>query len=331
MANKILKSRVILKHDIEENWLKATNFIPLRGEVVVYDPDNTYDYARFKIGDGITQADGTVVGTKVNDLPFVTDNIEIPTPDVSGQIAEHNTSGSAHNDIRQIASKKYTKPENGIPKTDLASDVQASLAKADTALQEIPSEYVTDTELNAKGYLTEHQSLAGYATEEWVEGKKYLTEVPSEYITETELNNKNYLTSYTETDPTVPAWAKAESKPSYNLGEVTDTSNYVRMTPAERAKLSGVADGANKYIHPDTHDVEMITGLAKVATSGQYSDLSGVPTSMTPTEHDHSIDDVTGLQDALDSKAPTHNHPYPNIPLPNSQYNKALDLIQLPF
>lgn len=31
-------------------------------------------------------------------------------------------------------------------------------------ITEIPSEYVTETELNAKGYLTEHQSLDGYAT-----------------------------------------------------------------------------------------------------------------------------------------------------------------------
>jgi len=31
---------------------------------------------------------------------------------------------------------KYDKPETGIPKIDLASDVQTSLGKADTALQE---------------------------------------------------------------------------------------------------------------------------------------------------------------------------------------------------
>ena len=30
---------------------------------------------------------------------------------------------------------KYAKPDGGIPKTDLASDVQTSLGKADTALQ----------------------------------------------------------------------------------------------------------------------------------------------------------------------------------------------------
>ena len=33
-------------------------------------------------------------------------------------------------------------------------------------------------------------------------------------------NDAGYLTSYTETDPTVPAWAKAASKPSYTASEV---------------------------------------------------------------------------------------------------------------
>lgn len=34
--------------------------------------------------------------------------------------------------------EKYTKPSTGIPKTDLASDVQTSIGKADTALQSVP-------------------------------------------------------------------------------------------------------------------------------------------------------------------------------------------------
>lgn len=33
-------------------------------------------------------------------------------------------------------------------------------------------------------------------------------------------NDKGYMTEFTETDPTVPAWAKAESKPSYTAAEV---------------------------------------------------------------------------------------------------------------
>ena len=37
----------------------------------------------------------------------------------------------------------YVKPSGGIPKTDLASAVQTSLGKADTALQSVPSTYRT--------------------------------------------------------------------------------------------------------------------------------------------------------------------------------------------
>ena len=90
-------------------------------------------------------------------------------------------------------------------------------------LKSIPSEYITETELNAKGYLTEHQSLANYYTKPEVNelipdlsgyalkteiptvptnvsafnnDVGYLTEIPAEYVTETELNAKGYLTEH---------------------------------------------------------------------------------------------------------------------------------------
>lgn len=61
MADKFLTSRVMQKHDIEENWLKATNFVPYAGEIIVYDPDDNYPYPRIKVGDG---------STSVKELPF---------------------------------------------------------------------------------------------------------------------------------------------------------------------------------------------------------------------------------------------------------------------
>jgi len=36
----------------------------------------------------------------------------------------------------------------------------------------------------------------------------------------TVITNAPWITSYTETDPTVPSWAKASSKPSYNFSEI---------------------------------------------------------------------------------------------------------------
>jgi hypothetical protein len=72
MADKKIKTRLQQKHDTAANWALATNFIPLAGEMIVYDADETCDYARVKFGDGIVNADGVIVGTNVNDLPFAT-------------------------------------------------------------------------------------------------------------------------------------------------------------------------------------------------------------------------------------------------------------------
>ena len=49
-------------------------------------------------------------------------------------------------------------------------------------------------------------------------------------------NDKGYLTGYTETDPTVPSWAKAEKKPSYTkseigLGNVDNVKQYSASNP----------------------------------------------------------------------------------------------------
>lgn len=68
MGEKILNTRLLQKHDIETNWLKAVNFIPKPGEIIVYDPDDNNSSSRVKIGDGVTN---------VNDLPFVTNNSSI--------------------------------------------------------------------------------------------------------------------------------------------------------------------------------------------------------------------------------------------------------------
>ena len=66
MSEKMINGRIINKHDIEANWLKAENFIPKNGEIIIYDIDDNHDYTRMKIGDG---------KTVVNLLPFTTDII----------------------------------------------------------------------------------------------------------------------------------------------------------------------------------------------------------------------------------------------------------------
>lgn len=55
-------------------------------------------------------------------------------------------------------------------KQDVIADLDDIRSKANSAIQEIPAEYVTDDELAAKGYLTEHQSLDNYYTKEEIDG-----------------------------------------------------------------------------------------------------------------------------------------------------------------
>ena len=67
MAEKELKARIVHKHDTEANWNKATNFIPKESEFIVYDKDDTHNYFRLKIGDGVTD---------VINLPFYGGSLE---------------------------------------------------------------------------------------------------------------------------------------------------------------------------------------------------------------------------------------------------------------
>lgn len=68
---KSLKTRVQHKHDTEENWQRAVTFVPLAGEIIIYDADDVNTTPRIKIGDGVYNPEtGKVEGTLVNDLGF---------------------------------------------------------------------------------------------------------------------------------------------------------------------------------------------------------------------------------------------------------------------
>ena len=68
MSNKQFKGRIQHKHDTEANWLKAANFSPLSGELIIYDVDENTSFPRIKVGDG---------STNVNSLPFLSSSSAI--------------------------------------------------------------------------------------------------------------------------------------------------------------------------------------------------------------------------------------------------------------
>ena len=67
MANNTVKARIQLKSDTEENWNKAINFVPLKGELIIYLTDDAHPFSRLKVGDGTT----TII-----DLPFIKNESE---------------------------------------------------------------------------------------------------------------------------------------------------------------------------------------------------------------------------------------------------------------
>ena len=77
MAEKQINGRIVHKHDAEANWNKATNFIPKKGEIIVYDPDSSYTYSRVKVGDGTT---------KVTSLPFIDNAIKTAQTNLSDTV-----------------------------------------------------------------------------------------------------------------------------------------------------------------------------------------------------------------------------------------------------
>lgn len=120
---------------------------------------------------------------------------------VSGEIAKikvPNKVSELENDSNYLTEHQDITGKQDVIK-DLDS-IRSGAALGATALQSVPAEYITETELNNKKYLTE-QSLNGYATKEFVSGE--ISKIPtqtvptkvsqlendSNYITEQSLNN----------------------------------------------------------------------------------------------------------------------------------------------
>lgn len=113
----------------------------------------------------------------------------------------------------------YSMPSGGIPLTDLASAVQTSLGNADTALQSYTE---TDPVFTASAAhdITSADITNWNSKTSNVGTITGITMNGSSKGTSGVVDLGTVLTSFTETDPTVPAWAKASTKPTYTASEV---------------------------------------------------------------------------------------------------------------
>ena len=147
-----------------------------------------------------------------------------------------------HGDI--ITAGKLNKVEDSLEVIN-ANDIQNHIdvnKKIDALVESIDAaEYVTETELNAKGYLTEHQDISGLATKEYVDeqiDKIDVTHQLTDYAKKSELHNhsnKSVLDGITASK--VSSWDNKSNfdgnynsltnKPSIPSIEGLATENYV--------------------------------------------------------------------------------------------------------
>lgn len=70
MAEKSLQARIQNKIDLTANWAKATNFVPKKGEIIVYSDGGGTGIPKMKVGDG---------STKVGSLKFIESDGKLST------------------------------------------------------------------------------------------------------------------------------------------------------------------------------------------------------------------------------------------------------------
>lgn len=105
--------------------------------------NSTHTHVHTDVTDFDTSVDSRI-DAKLDSLPEVTiPEYTLQSGSAEGTVALYkdgvgsDTKVNGFDNLKTQVSGKYSKPSGGIPKTDLASDVQASLGKADTALQAV--------------------------------------------------------------------------------------------------------------------------------------------------------------------------------------------------
>jgi hypothetical protein len=200
---------------------------------------------------GFTKNLGTITEVKMNGVTKGTSGVV----DLGAVITEH-----------QDISGKQEKI------TDLDA-IRSGAEKGATALQSVPSEYVTDTELNNKGYATilalndkvDKVSGKQLSTEDFTSALKTKLEGLSNYD-DTEIENA--ITSLQTQFNTLVSGNASDAINSFNeivafLDGVKDTEDLSSIIASIEQQIAGKMDKVT---------------LAKVATTGSYNDLSNKPT-----------------------------------------------------
>lgn len=206
----------------------------------------------------------------------------IPTPDVSGQINTHNVATDAHNDIRLLVegltTRLNTLANSDDTTLDQMSEIVAYIKNNKSLIDGITTNKVSVAEIIDN--LTTNVANKPLSAAQGVALKALIDAIVVPTKVSELTNDKGYLTSYTEADPTVPAWAKASNKPSYTksevgLGNVDNIKQYSAENPPVVTQPEAPTD--TSVIWVDTSDDSddgfqeaVNVALAQAKATGQF-------------------------------------------------------------
>ena len=202
-------------------------------------------------------------------------------------VSGHNTNTDAHNDIRLLITALTTRLDalaNSDDETlDQMAEVVAYIKSNRNLIEQITTGKVSVTDIvnNLSTNVTNKPLSAaqGVALKALIDAITIPTKL-SQLV-----NDKGYITGYTETDPTVPEWAKAASKPSYSksevgLGNVENVKQYSASNPPPYPVTS--VNGKTGAVIVDVPSVPS-WAMANSKPSYTASEVGAVPTTSAVT------------------------------------------------
>ena len=203
----------------------------------------------------------------------------------STAVTGHNTHTSAHNDIRLLITELTTRLDalaNSDDDTlDQMAEVVAYIKDNRELIEQITTNKVSVSDI--VNNLTTNVSNKPLSAAQGVALKALIDAITVPTKVSELTNDAGYLKSYTETDPTVPSWAKASSKPSYTksevgLANVDNVKQYSASNPPPYPVTS-----VNGKTGAVTVDVPSVPSWAMATSKPSYtaSEVGAVPTSRT--------------------------------------------------
>ena len=223
----------LTSHQSLEDYAKKTDIPNMEGYATKTDVDAKQDKGDYALKSDIKPIP-SVLSAFNNDVGYLTTHQDLTPyakktdiPSLEGYATEQWVTDKGYLTTHQPLTDYYTKTEVDTKFKDFSGGTSTDLTK-----------YYTKEESDGKYALkTSIPSLEGYATEQWVTSKKYLTQHQSleNYYTKSEVDNKGYLTEHNPIDQEFST--TSENAVSNKL--ITIRLNEIEMVLEELKKNSG--------------------------------------------------------------------------------------------